>query len=84
MAPMLLLFANTSAILRALYELWSLIIRPKRLMLPLPQLMIVSGRRSVVSSAAARVMTLNTDPGSNGTEVAWFILGSRSAAELMG
>ena len=29
----------------------------------------VSGRRLVVSSAAARVTTLNTDPGSNGTDV---------------
>ena len=38
--------------------------------MPLPQLIIVSGVRLVVSSAAESVITLNTLPGSNGVVIA--------------
>ena len=38
--------------------------------MPLPQLIIVSGVRLVVSSAAESVITLNTLPGSNGVVTA--------------
>ena len=39
---------------------------------PLPQAIIVLGVMFVVSSAAATVITLNTEPGSNGAETARF------------
>jgi hypothetical protein len=35
----------------------------------------LSGRSLVVSSAAERVITLNTEPGSKGTLKAWFMRG---------
>ena len=41
-------------------------------MLPLPQLIMDSGRNDVVSSAEESVITLYTDPGSKGAETARF------------
>ena len=46
---------------------------------PLPQGIIVCGLMFVVSSAAATVITLNTDPGSNGAETARFRRGEMSS-----
>ena len=53
--------------------------RPNRLMLPLPQLIIDSGRSWVVSSADESVITLYTEPGSNGAETARFSRARRSS-----
>ena len=69
MAPMLLDFSSTSCMVIVPYP-WcdSWITRPGRTSTPLPVGISVSGRRLVVSSAAASVTTLNTEPGSNGTD----------------
>ena len=73
MAPMLLDFASTIAMGMVPYP-WcaSWMVRPNSVIVPRPQLIMLAGVRSVVSSAAESVITLNTDPGSNGTEIAWF------------
>ena len=74
MAPILLDLASTSAIGIVPYPpCASWMVRPKSVIAPRKQLIILVGCRSVVSSAADSVITLNTDPGSNGTEMAWFI-----------
>ena len=47
-------------------------VRPNSVIFPPPQLIMDSGRRCVVSSAAESVITLNTEPGSNGAAMARF------------
>ena len=67
-APMLLDFASTVSIGTTHIPAWeSWIVRLNSVSLPPLQLIGLSGRRLVVSSAAESVMTLNTEPGSNGT-----------------
>src|SRR5579871_4996365 len=69
-APILLDLASTMAIGIVPYpRCASCTVRPYRCSTPLPQSINESGRRLVVSSAAESVITLNTDPGSNGTEI---------------
>jgi hypothetical protein len=45
-------------------------VRPNSVIDPRPQSIMLWGRSLVVSSAAARVTTLNTEPGSKGTDAA--------------
>src|SRR6476661_8503944 len=68
MAPILLDLASTSSTERDAYELWSWMTRLKSVIRPLPQGMMVRGVIFVVSSPAATVMTLKTDPGSKGAD----------------
>src|SRR4051794_25286169 len=73
-APMLLDFASTVFIGTTPMPRWeSWIMRPGSLSTPPWQLIGDSGFRLVVSSAAERLITLNTEPGSNGTDTAWFM-----------
>ena len=84
-APTLLDRARTSSIFTVPIPRWeSWITRPGSLSTPPWQLMGLSARRSVVSSAAESVITLKTEPGSNGTDAAWFCRAARSASDRGG
>src|ERR1035437_207548 len=81
-APMLLDFASTVAIGMVPYPPWaSWMVRPNSVIFPRRQLIMLVGCRSVVSRATESVITLNTDPGSKGTEMAWL---SRPALSSLG
>ena len=54
-------------------------VRPNSVIFPPPQVMMVSGRSLVVSSAAESVITLNTEPGSKGAVTARFSRALRSS-----